>query len=96
MIKHVVFMKFKAGAADGAIAEMEKGMAGLPGAIPEIKEFQCGRDVVRSARSYDFALVATFADLEAMQRYQVHPQHLLVAAKVKELSESVVAVDFAC
>lgn len=96
MIKHIIFMKFKAGVDDNEIAELEKGLAGLPGAIPEIKEFLFGRDIVRSARSYDFALVSAFDDLEAMGRYQVHPKHLPVAAKVKALSESVLAVDFTC
>lgn len=94
MIKHIIFMKFKIGVADNDIAEMEKGFGGLPGTIPEIKEFLFGRDIVRSERSYDFALVSTFDDLEAMQRYQANPDHLTVAAKVRALSESILAVDF--
>jgi hypothetical protein len=94
MLKHIVFMKFKAGATDKDIAEVEKAMAGLPGKIPEIKEYQFGRDIVRSERSYDFALVSAFDDMDAMKRYQVHPAHLPVIAKVKELSETILAVDF--
>jgi hypothetical protein len=94
MIKHIVFMKFKPGVTDKDIATLEKGMAGLPGRIPEIKEYQFGRDIVRSERSYDFALVSAFDDLEAMKRYQVHQYHLPVVAKVKELSETILAVDF--
>jgi hypothetical protein len=94
MIKHIVFMKFKAGVTDKDIAELEKGLGGLPGRIPEIKEYQFGRDIVRSERSYDFALVSAFDDLEAMQRYQVNPNHLPVIAKVKELSATILAVDF--
>lgn len=95
MIKHIVFMKFKAGVTDSNIAELEKGLGGLPGKIPEIKEYQFGRDVVRSERSYDFALVSAFEDMDALQRYQVHQDHQRVVTKVKELSESVLAVDFA-
>lgn len=94
MIKHVVFMKFKAGITDKDIAEIEKGLGGLPGKIPEIKEYQFGRDIVRSERSYDFALVSAFDDLDALKRYQVNQHHLPVVAKVKELSESILAVDF--
>ena len=94
MIKHIVFMKFKAGATDKDIAEIEKGLGGLPGRIPEIKEYQFGRDIVRSERSYDFALVSAFDDLDALKRYQVNQHHLPVVAKVKELSESILAVDF--
>ena len=94
MIKHIVFMKFKKGVTDKDIAELEKLMAGLPGRIPEIKEYQFGRDVVRSERSYDFALVSAFDDLEALKRYQPHPDHQPVLAKVKEMSEAILAVDF--
>ena len=94
MIKHIVFMKFKAGVTDKDIQELEKGMGGLPGRIPEIKEYQFGRDIVHSERSFDFALVSAFDDLDAMKRYQVNPNHLPVVAKVKEMSESILAVDF--
>ena len=94
MIKHIVFMKFKAGVTDKDVAVIEKGLAGLPGKIPEIKEYQFGRDIVRSERSCDFALVSAFDDMEALKRYQVHPDHLPVIAKVKEFSESILAVDF--
>lgn len=94
MIKHIVFMKFKAGVTDKDIAEIEKGLGGLPGKIPEIKEYQFGRDIVRSERSYDFALVSAFDDMDALKRYQVNQHHLPVVVKVKELSESILAVDF--
>ncbi len=94
MIKHVVFMKFKAGITDKEIDELEKAMARLPGRIPEIKEYQFGRDIVRSERSYDFALVSAFEDLDALKRYQPHPDHLPVLTKVKEMCETILAVDF--
>ncbi len=94
MIKHIVFMKFKKGITDKNIAELEKLMAALPGRIPEIKEYLFGRDIVHSERSYDFALISAFDDLDALKRYQPHPDHQPVLAKVKELSEAILAVDF--
>ncbi len=94
MIKHVVFMKFKEGVTDAEIAGLEKALSGLPGKILEIKASQFGRDIVRSERSYDFALVSDFDNLEAMKRYQGHPDHLPVIATVRSLSTSILAVDF--
>jgi len=94
MLKHVVFLKFKKGAPESAIAEIEEGLGELPDIIPEIMEFLFGRDVLRSERSYDFALVSEFENIEAMQRYQGHPAHQKVVAKIKELCESLVVVDF--
>ena len=58
MLKHVVFLKFKEGVTEAEIAALEKGLAGLPAKIPEIKGFHFGRDVIHSERSYDFALVS--------------------------------------
>lgn len=96
MIRHIIFFKFKADAGEAAIADLEASLNGLPGLIAEIRAFSCGRDVLRSARSYDLALVADFDDLAALDRYQIHPDHQAVVAKVKVLAESVVAVDFEC
>jgi hypothetical protein len=94
MLRHVVIAKFKDGLSESVIAELEKGLKGLPQIIPEIVEFQCGKDVLRSQRSYDFALVSSFADLDALKRYQVHPAHKEVAVKLMESCESVILVDF--
>lgn len=94
MLKHVVFMKFKPAATEADIADLKKALAALPGAIPEIKGFEFGSDVVRSERSYDFALVSSFENLDSMKRYQAHPDHVVVLGKVKQLCENILAVDF--
>lgn len=94
MITHVVFFKFKPETTESDIQKLTEGFRELPGAIEEIREFRFGADVIRSERSYDYGLVSSFDDLDAMQRYQVHPQHQKVVAHVKAISASVVAVDF--
>ncbi|BCR03625.1 stress responsive protein [Desulfuromonas versatilis] len=94
MLKHLVFMKFKPETSDAQIAAIEEALGALPDAIPEIKEFVFGRDVVRSERSYDFGLVSSFDDLEAMGRYQVHPDHQAALVLIKAAVSGVVAVDF--
>ena len=94
MLKHVVMVKFKKDVPESAIAEIEKGLGELPDIIPEVKEFQSGRDVVHSERSYDFALVSEFENLETLQRYRVHPAHQKVVAKIMEVWDSLFVVDF--
>jgi hypothetical protein len=94
MLKHVVLMKFKTDVGQVDIAELQRSLAELPGNIPEILGFEFGRDVVRSQRSYDFALVSSFADLEALKRYQVHPAHQNALKLVLRMCDSIVAVDF--
>ena len=94
MINHVVLIKFKPGVKDTDIDDLEKGLDDLPNRIIEIQTYEFGRDLLHTERSYDFALVALFANLEALQRYQEHPAHLKVLKKIKELSENILAVDF--
>ena len=94
MLTHVVLFKFKPDTTDEEAARLEAGLKGLPAVIGDIREFRVGRDVVRSARSYDLALVSAFDDLAAMKRYQVHPAHQGVVTLVKEVCAGVVAVDF--
>ena len=94
MLKHIVFLKFNPGTSEDDIKDVEKGLAGLPDRIPEIKHYEFGRDILRSERSYDFALVSEFEDREAMKRYQVHPYHFAVLNKIHAICEDIVAVDF--
>jgi len=66
MINHVVLMKFKPGASQADIEDLEKSLDDLPNKIIEIHSYEFGRDLVRSDRSYDFALVSLFANLQTL------------------------------
>ena len=94
MINHVVLIKFKSDAKDDKIDDLEKDLDDLPNQIIEIQAFEFGRDLIHSERSYDFALVSLFANLEAVRRYQEHPAHLKVLQKMNRLSEDILSVDF--
>ena len=91
MITHVVLFKFKPETTDAEVQQLAEGLGNLPQQIEEIREFRFGSDVIRSD---DFGLVSSFDDLDALQRYQVHPDHQKVVAQVKAITSGVVAVDF--
>ena len=67
-----------------------KGLADIDGIV----DFKVGQDVVRSARSYDTGLVVLFRDRAALDGYAVHPRHVPVAQLGRDLSDSIIAVDF--
>jgi hypothetical protein len=94
MITHLVLFKFKPETTEAEIQQLAEGLGGLPQKIEEIREFRFGADVIHSERSYDFGLVSSFDDLDALQGYQVHPEHQKVVTHVKEITSGVVAVDF--
>lgn len=94
MITHVVLMKFKPEVTTEAIDELAALLEGLPDRIDEIQSYDFGRDVVRSERSYDFALVSVFANLDTLERYQVHPDHQVVVKKLGSMCAAIAAVDY--
>lgn len=94
MITHIVLFKFKAETTAAEIQRLAESLGDLPQLIEEVREYRFGADVVRSERSYDLGLVSSFDDLDALQRYNVHPEHQKVVAQVKAIASSVVAVDF--
>jgi heme-degrading monooxygenase HmoA len=93
MLKHIVLLKFKESVTDEQREDLKKSLLALPKVIQEIKGYECGSDL-RPTKTFDFALVSTFDDLEAMKRYQVRPEHVEVLTKVRNLSAKIEVVDF--
>jgi hypothetical protein len=94
VIKHIVFFRFKPEVAAAEREELLSMLRALPGKIPEVVSLEVGVDVVRSPRSFDAALVSTFADLRALDVYAKHPDHQPVLALAREMCEQVAAVDY--
>lgn len=94
MIHHIVLFKFKDSTNEPDIEKLEDGLRSLPARIPEIKRYEMGRDIVRSERSFDFALVSSFGDMDSLRRYIAHPEHQKVLKHVNEICSSIKSVDF--
>ncbi len=94
MLTHIVMVKLKPGTQRDKAERVISDLRGLPGRIPEIREFEVGEDIIHSPRSFDYVLVARFDDVAALQRYQQHPNHLPVGAALQAMSEQMVSVDF--
>jgi hypothetical protein len=93
MIVHIVLFKLKDGSPE-SVAEAHRVLEGLRGKVPVLRGLEVGADVLRTERSYDLALTATFDSLEDLQAYQVHPAHQEVVAYIARVRESAVAVDY--
>jgi hypothetical protein len=93
MITHVLLAKLK----DQSIQNIEATralLASMNGKISSLRHLEVGKDIVRSERSYDVALVAKFDDLEGLNSYQIHPVHLPVSKRLRELATSIAVVDY--
>lgn len=94
MITHIIFFKLAEPAAENITTVMEK-LLSMQGKIPMLRHLEVGKDIVRSPRSYDVALITKFDSVEDLDSYQVHPYHAdEVVPVMKSLCSSIVAVDF--
>ena len=93
MLLHLVCFKYRAEVDEATREQHRERLSGLR-TLDGIVDFKVGADVVRSPRSYDTGLSATFTDRAALERYAKDPRHVPVAQFGVSLAEHIVAVDF--
>lgn len=96
-IRHVVTWKLAAedAAARGAhAAEVARRLNALDGVVPQLLSISAGANIAYPEANWDVTLVADFASVAAIDEYQVHPAHAEVAAYIRSVVASRVAVDF--
>lgn len=94
MIKHVVFFKFKQEASAAARRAVVDQLRALPDKIDVIRAFEIGEDIMHSARAWDVVEIATYDDLQALELYTRHDDHVEVVLKLREICEAVGSVDY--
>jgi len=94
MIRHIVFFKFKPEADASKRKSVIEELRALREKIDVIRSFEVGEDVLQSARSWDAVLVATYDDLQALETYSKHDDHVEVVMKLREISDAVGSVDY--
>jgi len=94
MLTHIVIWKYRADVDEPTRAEHAAMLNRLPSLIAEIESFKVGFDVLKSPRSYDLGLVATFRTRAALDAYTVHPEHVKVVEFGQQIREQIASVDF--
>ena len=96
-IRHIGLWKLAADDADTRALhaeQIEEHLLSLRGTISEIEHLEVGRNVAYPQANWDVALVSEFADVDALERYQVHPAHQEVAAFVRSVVSERASIDF--
>lgn len=91
MVKHIVFFNFK---DKESMQKSEQLLKQLPAKIDCIRSMEVGIDKLRSERSFDMALICTFDSFEDLEKYDQHPEHLIVRDYIKSVRTGSAAVDF--
>jgi len=86
MLKHIVMFRFKDEKKEENIAKTKELLEDLDGKIDELLKIEVGiNKSIEDAGGSDLVLYSKFKDLEALDIYQKHPEHLRVLAFIKEV-----------
>jgi hypothetical protein len=97
MLRHVATFRWTDSTTDDDIAAVEKGLAGLPGAIPAISDYRFGRDAGINEGAFDFAVVADFETAADYLVYRDHPTHMaLLAERIAPHVAERASIQFEC
>lgn len=88
MIWHIVRFDF-ADVDDATREEVEGALQGLV-ALDEVAWLRLARDIDEPTVT---GLLTVFADLDALEAYRVHPDHVPVVARIRELGIPAVRLD---
>jgi hypothetical protein len=98
MIKHIVMWQLKATAHGNSKATnatiIKAKLEALNGRIPGLLKLEVGIDFDHGAGSYDLVLYSKFATKKDLENYQKHPEHLAVAAFIREANCDRRVVDY--
>ena len=97
MIKHVVMWKVEgAGPEDRAAtaAEIRAMLESLPGQVPGIRSLEVGVNSLPGDQASDLVLITEFDDWGSLKAYAVHPSHVEVAEKVRQLTTERMSADY--
>lgn len=93
-VKHTVLFAFKDDADETKIQDAIASLNRLPELIEEIQTWELIEDEGKREGSFRFALLATFADMVAMEHYLVHPEHERAVAKAAPILSRVAEHDY--
>jgi hypothetical protein len=98
MINHVVLFKLKKYGSESekqdVISSIEDALLSLKDKIAELKYIEVGVNYELTAKSYDVCLISHFENVEQLDAYRIHPEHVKVAELIGQHAVERAAVDF--
>ena len=97
MVKHIVLFKLKDTLSPVEKTEImerfKSGLEALKAKIPVLKHIEVGINA-NPAESFDMALVTEFDNMEDLQTYATHPEHIAVTQIIKDVKAGRSCVDY--
>lgn len=97
MIKHIVLFKLKKFTTEAAksqkMDEIKDALMGLQNKVEVLRSIEVGLNN-NPKEQFDVALTTTFDNMEDLQTYAVHPDHVKAGAIIREVMEERSCVDY--
>nr|WP_321450414.1 Dabb family protein [uncultured Carboxylicivirga sp.] len=94
MIKHIVLFQVKPiDNKASKLEEIKEGLLGLKEKVSVLKSIEVGLNS-NPAEKFDIALTTTFDNMEDLETYAKHPDHLAVGKVLREVLEARSCVDY--
>ncbi len=97
MIKHIVLFKLKSfeneALKTAKLNEIKEGLLALQGKVDTLLSIEVGLNCNEN-ETFDIALTTTFNNLDDLESYAKHPDHVAVGKIVREVLESRSCVDY--
>ena len=81
MIRHVVMMRWAAGATAEQQQRVATELSRLPALVPSLRDYRLGADLGVNPGNFDFAVTADFDDVDGYLAYRDHPEHRAIVAE---------------
>ena len=94
MIKHIVAFKMNETDKADNLQRLKSELDHLPTKIPDIVSYETGINISSRSSAYDLILVSVFQDLDALDSYRNHPEHLKVTGHIKQIVSDTIVVDY--
>ena len=89
MIKHIVMFRLKESALgkskDENLQELKVLLESLQDKIPVVMCLEVGINMGASASASDIALYSEFDDMQALEDYRLHPEHVKVVEFIEKI-----------
>ena len=89
MIKHIVMFRIKESALGRSknenLQELKILLESLQEKIPVVKCLEVGINMGKSASTSDIALYSEFDDMQALENYRLHPEHVKVVEFIEKI-----------
>lgn len=97
MIRHIVMWTVEgAGPEDrsATAAEIRAMLETLPGLVPGIRRLEVGVNELAGDQASDLVLITEFDDWHSLADYGVHPEHVKVAERIRQLTTGRMSADY--